>query len=152
MKEKVAWSCHGGVGNPTHLGEWVLAVAKNRNEEQLAETLSGLESAVRAAQARLDQEIRAGVGDPDCNPRHQIEALKFLRQVTDATFILEKPDAAYYLAPPEGNTVAELVAYMKKNGLHFAPATVGGERYYVALHRAFADEVTRIKGSSSNDR
>jgi hypothetical protein len=131
-----------------------LALAKDRDQEKLDQTLDGLESAVRACQARLDREIHDGVNDPDCNPRHQIEGLKFLRQVTDATFILEKPDAAYYLNPLQGNTVAELVGYMKKNGLTFAPATVGCERAYVALHRALADEVNRIKNqeSPSNNR
>jgi hypothetical protein len=132
----------------------VLAMAKQRNEEELHGTLDQLESAVRVCETRLDQEIRAGVGDPDCNPRHQIEVMKFLRQVTDATFVLERPDAAYYLNPVQGNTVAEMVAHMKKNGLRFAPATVGSERAYVALHRALADEVTRLKNmeSPSNNR
>jgi len=126
-----------------------LALAKDRSQEEMAATLGDLESAVRACEARLDREIREGVGDPDCNPRHQIEGMKFLRKVTDATFILEKPDAAYYLTPLEGNTVAELVAYMKKNGLQFAPATLGCERYYYALHRALADEVSRIKNQET---
>ena len=68
--------------------------------------------------------------------------------------MLERPDAAYYLTPLQGRTVAELVAHMKKNGVRFAAATVGCERYYVALHRALADEVTRLKGleTPSNSR
>jgi hypothetical protein len=65
-------------------------------------------------------------------------------------FGLEQPDAAYYLNPLQGRTVAELVDYMKKNGIRFAPATNGCERFYVSLHRALASEVTRLQSSSSS--
>jgi hypothetical protein len=132
-----------------------LALAKERDQAEMAEVLDGLERAVRECDARLNQEIRRGESDPDCNPRHQIEVMSFLKQVIDATFILRKPEAAYYLTTPlEGKTVADLVAHMKKNGLRFAPATAGSERYYVALHRALADEVTRLKNleTPSNNR
>jgi len=125
-----------------------LALAHQRNQEEMSKVLDDLEAAVRACQARLDQEI-ASANDPDCNPRHQIELMKFLREVINATFILRKPDAAVYFVPLQGKTVAELVAHMNSKGLSFAPATVGCERYYIALHRALAKEVTRVKNAET---
>jgi hypothetical protein len=122
-----------------------LALSTDRDQAEMARVLDDLEKTIRCCERRLDEEMRAGVEDPECSPRHQIDARKFFRQLTDTVFLLEKPDAAAYLAPLQGRTVAELVAHMKKNGLSFAPATVGCERYYVALHRALADEVTRIR-------
>ena len=111
-----------------------LALAPQRNQEELAEVLTSLDRAVRVCEEQLDQEIRTSVADPDCNPRHYIEGRRFLKQVVDTTFILEKPNAADFLVPLQGKTVAELVAHMKKKGLHFAPATVGCESSYVSLH------------------
>ncbi len=126
-----------------------LALGRKTSQEKMAEVLDGLEAAVRTCQARLDQEIRAGLNDADCNPCHWIETNRFLKEVVDATFILKRSDAATYFEAPEGKTVADLVAYMKMKGLHFAPAAVDDERYYVALHRALADEVTRLKNQET---
>lgn len=109
------------------------------------EVLHDLRAVVKVCDTRLGEEIRNGTSDAGWNTRHYIEGLRFLKQVGDAIFLLEKPDAAFYLKPLEGKTVAELVAYMKKEGVRFAPATEGCERYYVALHRALADEVTRLQ-------
>jgi hypothetical protein len=122
-----------------------LARAPVRDQDAMGAALDGLESAVRACETQLDQEIARTVGDPDCNPRHYMAGRKFLRTVIDATFALQNQDAAFYFKPPEGGTVAELVGYMKKNGLEFAPATPGGERAYRALHGALADEERRVR-------
>jgi hypothetical protein len=122
-----------------------LARSRDRDQAEMGAVLDGLEAAVRECEARLDREIKNTVGDPDCNPRHYIEGRKFLKSVIDATFALQGSEAAFYLNPPEGKTVADLVGYMKKHGLRFAAATPGTERYYTALHRALADEVSRIR-------
>jgi hypothetical protein len=115
--------------------------------------LADLRGRVAACLDRCDREFRKmglGYADPAWNTRHFVEAKRFLRQLDDAIFGMEQPDAAYYLNPLQGQTVAELAAYMKKNGIRFAPATVGCERYYVSLHRALAAEVTRLQSSSSS--
>jgi hypothetical protein len=99
---------------------------------------------VAACQEHIRSETKRGTNDADWSPRHYIDAKRFLGEVDGALMVLERPDAAYYLSPLQGNTVAEVVASMKKSGIRFAPATVGCERFYVALHRALADEVTRL--------
>jgi len=107
-----------------------------------AQQLAALRQCVHASEQRVRSWSKRD--DSAWNPRHCVEAKRFLRQVSDAFVILEKPDPAYYFGPLHGKTVSELVAYMKKRGVRFAPATAGCEPYYVALHRALADEVTRL--------
>jgi hypothetical protein len=88
--------------------------------------------------------------DSQWRPQHFSEALRYLQEVAEAVRALEQPNAAFYLDPLQGRTVAELVTHMKKKGLAFAPATTGGERSYVALHRALAREATRLLPPSSH--
>jgi hypothetical protein len=122
-----------------------LALLRQSRPQNDPGLLTDLRRRVAACLKRIDDEVRSGVEDPAWNDRHYIDARRTLKYVKDAIFVLEKPDAAYYLAPLQGKTVAELVAYMKKEGVHFAPATEGDGRHYIALHRALADEVTRLK-------
>jgi hypothetical protein len=79
----------------------------------------------------------------DESPTVLVGARRFVRQLQDVRSMLgdSTENAAFYLRPLEGRTVAELVGYMKTNGLQFAPATTGCERYYAALRQALADEV-----------
>lgn len=110
------------------------------------ETLLELRRSVAACSKHLDEEWARDDVDPAWNLRHFTEANRFLKEdVRAAARTLERPDAAMLLKPLRGATVAELVAHMKKEGLRFAPATVGCERYYIALHRALADELTRLQ-------
>jgi hypothetical protein len=54
---------------------------------------------------------------------------------------LRQPDAAGYFSPtysPKVKTVQELVRYMTKNDLRFAPATTGDEAAYLVFYRALA--------------
>lgn len=83
--------------------------------------------------------------DPAWNSGHFTETNRFLKDVHAAVRTLESPNAAMLLNPLRGATVAELVAHMKKKGIRFAPATVGCDTYYIALHRALAGELTRLK-------
>ncbi len=94
---------------------------------------------------QFDREWASPDVDPAWNERHFTEANRFLKDVRAAVYVLEKPNAAMFLNPLRGATVAELVGHMKKEGIRFAPATLGCERYYIALHRALADELTRLK-------
>jgi hypothetical protein len=107
--------------------------------------LRELRQHVAECKKRIDNELASGVEDTAWNLRHYMEASRFLRDVNDAIYVLEKPNAAMYLNPLQGATVAELVAHMKKKGIRFAPALTGDEQHYIALHRALADEVTRLQ-------
>jgi hypothetical protein len=121
------------------------ALAPSTYAERLHEVLLDLSRRVADLQTRIAAGLKKGGDDPAWNPRHFVEAMKFLKDMADAIVILEKPDAGYYLKPLQGSNVAELVTHMKKQGIRFAAATNGDEQYYVALHRALADEVRRLK-------
>jgi hypothetical protein len=111
------------------------------------ELLRELRRLVDACRERVNNLERSGVDDPTWKPPGDyIEAMRTLQQVSDAIFALKKPNAADYLIPLQGNTVAELVAHMKDKGIRFAPATEGCAPAYIALHGALAAEVTRLKG------
>jgi hypothetical protein len=108
------------------------------------ETLTELRQRLDDLTRRVEQSARADrVGA--CTPSDYVRAARALRDVRAAAQMLEEPEAKYYLNSLEGKTVAELVSYMKKNGLSFAPATAGCERAYIALHRALADEYNRLE-------
>jgi hypothetical protein len=94
---------------------------------------------------RLRGGLRAG-GDPSWNCRYYREAQRFLDQVDDSITAMEKRDASAYFTSLQGNNVAELVAYMKKEGVDIAPATLGSERSYRALYKALANELRRVRG------
>jgi len=114
--------------------------------------LHELRQRVRECREHLRQQLRSKEPeDPDWNMLHYADARRFLSDVESSVAALERPDAAFYLAPLEGQTVAELVVYMKKHGVQFAAATPGCERFYVTLHTALADEVRRLGPSSSGD-
>jgi hypothetical protein len=128
-----------------HLTEAKRQALLRASSTQNPELLGELGQTVAACRQRADQEFRGGGDDTARTWRHYVDAKRFLQHVDNAIFVLEQPDAAYYLNPLQGKTVAELVAHMKKEGVRFAPATAGGERAYAALHRALADEVRRLK-------
>ncbi|HZU34938.1 MAG TPA: hypothetical protein VFA18_03465 [Gemmataceae bacterium] len=110
--------------------------------------LHDLQQQVTEFDARAKHELLTGTFDPECNDRNYVEARRFLNQVRDTLEGLKQPEAAYYLKSLQGKTVAELVAYMHKHGIRFAPGTFGCERYYKMLHSAFADEAKRLQGSA----
>jgi hypothetical protein len=80
----------------------------------------------------LSKDLESSVGD--LSPSQYIEARRFLGQVRDAIRGLSDPKAASWA--PRGQTVGELVDYLRSNGLEFAPATEGDERAYNALYQA----------------
>ena len=107
--------------------------------------LAELRQRVAACKKSIDAEWSSGGYDVTWNTRHYTEANRFLKQVGDAVYTLEQPEAAMLLIPLRGATVAELVANMKREGVRFAPATQGCDRYYIALHAVLADELTRLQ-------
>jgi hypothetical protein len=67
------------------------------------------------------------------------EAKTYLKQLDEAVAILKKGTAAKFIngdVTPRARTVAELVAFMSRTGLRFAPATANERAAYTALHQA----------------
>jgi len=86
---------------------------------------------------KINKSLVRNVGD--LPPSQYIEAKRFLGHFDDAIKALQQPDAGnYFTKKIRAKSVAELVDYMTKNGLQFAPAVAGDEGAYVAVHRGLA--------------
>jgi len=75
----------------------------------------------------------------ELTPSQYIDAKRYLRQVNEAIRGLQHPKAVNFFSNTwnaKGKTVAELVDFMRKEGLNFAPATTGDEASYNALYHA----------------
>jgi hypothetical protein len=110
-----------------------------------ATQLIELRERVDRLEDRLRDEVRSGK-TANWRPGQYVAALRSLNELKDSLAILERPDAATYLNPLKGKTIAELVAYMRTNGLNFAAATWGDERFYTALYYAMRDELKHAGG------
>jgi hypothetical protein len=89
---------------------------------------------------KLNQRLNDSVND--LSPSQYIEARRYLNQVGDAVAALSDPKVGSYFNQSwagKAKNVAELVNYLSKSGLRFAPATPGDEPAYNALYRALAD-------------
>jgi hypothetical protein len=67
------------------------------------------------------------------------EAKTYMKQLDDAVKVLKKGDAAEFIngnLTPKASTVGELVEFMSRRGLQFAPATGNEQAAYLALHKA----------------
>jgi hypothetical protein len=96
------------------------------------EDISDLEDSLKKMVDTLNASIN------DLSPTQYITAKRFLSQVQDAITAIKAPGAVNYFNGQwvaKGKKVAELVDYMKAQGLSFAPATPGGEGAYRALHQ-----------------
>ena len=99
------------------------------------EDLQTLDQTVKAMREKLASLIQE---TPD--PVY-IRAKRFVTDLQSGVKVLRQPDAAGYFSPvysPKAKTVQELVRYMTKNDLRFAPATTGGEAAYLVFYRALA--------------
>jgi len=76
-------------------------------------------------------------------PAQYLEGKRYLNQLEDAIKLLEHPKAANFLngtwTAKGKNRMAELIDYLGREGLVFAPAVSGDESAYQALHRKLAD-------------
>lgn len=96
-------------------------------------TVRELESTVD----KLEKLLRKKVNDLPFS--EYTEGKRYLTQLRDGLKALREPNAADFANGKfklKGNTVADLVEYMARNGLQFAPAVGGEENAYVAMHRA----------------
>lgn len=88
---------------------------------------------------KLRAMLKRNVGDLSFSQYN--ESKRYLNDLEEALKVLERADASSYVNgkfSAKGQNVKELVDYMKKNGLTFAPAVAGDEAAYVALQRAMA--------------
>jgi hypothetical protein len=114
------------------------SIPKAINEAARGETvnLQDLTGALTSMRSRLAEKIQ------DMPARDYIRAKRLLDQLDDAVRLLRQPDAGFYFNQTyaaKGQTVAQLVQYMTRHGLQFAPAVEGGEPAYAALHQALAE-------------
>jgi hypothetical protein len=107
---------------------------------------------------KLNERLNDSVND--LSPSQFIEARRYLNQVGDAVAALSDPKVGGYLNQNwagKAHNVAELVNFMSRSGMRFAPATPGDEPAYNALYRALADfdagmQVAQKPASSSSSK
>jgi hypothetical protein len=97
-------------------------------------------------QGQLSDELRSGREDLGWNDGQYVAAKRSLNELKDVLVLLDTKDAAFYFKPVQGKNVADMVHYMKANGLYFAPATTGDERFYTALYDVMRDELKSVGG------
>jgi hypothetical protein len=101
---------------------------------------AGTLNEIMAAANRMHDQLVSSI--KDLPPSQYMEAKRFLGNLDAAIKVLRQPDAGDYFTQKyaaKGKNVAELVDYMTKKGLKFAPAVDGDEAAYSALHRALVN-------------
>src|SRR5262249_17054023 len=116
-----------------------------------AGTLRDMMEDVRKLRAKVSANIN------DLTPSQYSSAVRFLNQLDDAFKALQQPDIADFLGQKymaQGKTVGDLLDFMMRKGLSFAPAVSGDEGAYQALQNhlvGFANSLQnadRAQGSS----
>jgi hypothetical protein len=73
----------------------------------------------------------------DMTPTESIRARRYLYEIDEAVKAMQDPNIANLLNQPlQGKNVAEVVDYMTKKGIKFAPSTQGTDDAYNMLHSA----------------
>jgi hypothetical protein len=114
-----------------------------------ADYVTDFRRALTELETLLRDEVRRGAGEGEWGPGDYVAAIRSVHELRDASAILKRPDAAFYLKPLKGDTVAEVVQHMQDEGLTFAPAVYGEERYYDAFYKAMRNELGRVGGVPS---
>ncbi len=114
-------------------------------------TLNDLDADLKKLRNALDENVGS------MSPDQYTEASRYLRQVEHAVTALKSPNAVNYIDKWKlrAKNVAELVQFMRENGLSFAEATPGDEPAYIALYHALADydyKVARLAGSGADTK
>lgn len=111
---------------------------------------------IKADFAEMSKLLSDNAGD--LSPAQYIEAKRFLNQLSEAIRSLSDPKAVNYFNGKwvaRGKNVAELVSFLTKEGLVFAPASPGDESAYNALYvamRNYEAALQSSKGLSTEDR
>lgn len=116
-------------------------LANNLNPD----TLQAMTDAVAALDAQIDQDVST------LTPNDFIKAKRYLNELKGSLKTIQDPNAVNYATrkwSAKGNSVAEMVADMSRQGLKFAPATQGDEAAYTALYRALVTYDVNLAGST----
>lgn len=88
---------------------------------------------------KMESKLRSNIAD--LTPDEYTSSKRFLTQLSQSVKTMEDPNASNYVSrkwAARGNSVAELVDEMTRNGLKFAPAVSGQEPSYSTLYAAMA--------------
>lgn len=110
------------------------AVKETSNDELTPATLRALQGATNTLSNKIDQAGRESMALNDL-----IQSQRFISDLRAATNALQSSTASSALNrkfAAQGRSVGDLVSFMTKNGLRFAPASQGDEGVYRALHQA----------------
>jgi hypothetical protein len=108
-----------------------------------AGTIRDMMEDVRKLRAKVSANIN------DLTPSQYIEANRLLNQFEDAMKALQQPDVGDYLGQKymaQGQTVGDLLDFMMRKGLSFAPAVGGDEGAYQALHNSLVGFAGSLQG------
>jgi hypothetical protein len=144
-----------GKGSGANLGvlsagkmDWPLALRGPQQQEvdkaiskAVSDTLAGTltfqeYNAAAKGVAKLRQDAQTAWNAEQIDTAAYIESKRFLESLSNGLEVLKRPDAAKYLGggfKATGNTVAELVVNMSRQGLSFAPALPGEEAAYYGV-------------------
>lgn len=114
------------------------AATQARNGRIDAGTLDAISSKLHQVEGRLPQLAK----EPLVTPHSFAMARNFIKECDALMVVLQSPDGPRYFNgqySAKGRNVAELVDYMKNNGLFFAAASGGAEAEYNAVYRALRD-------------
>jgi hypothetical protein len=128
------------------------AMAQIRSNQEVADTLAALHGKVDELRALLKKRVN-DLPTPD-----YLTANRYLGELEDGLTVLGQGNAAAYvvgkiaLDPHKIKTVQDLVQFMSKRGLKFAPSLRGEEGSYVALQRclALADQTGQSRADLDN--
>jgi hypothetical protein len=108
------------------------ALKETQGDELSPATLRELKATIGNIDSSLDQKA------PEMSIPDSIQARRYVDELKDAVRALENPNASKTLnntMKPQGRSVGDLLSYMTRTGLRFAPALQGEEGQYRALHQ-----------------
>ncbi|MBL8797377.1 MAG: hypothetical protein JNM56_25975 [Planctomycetia bacterium] len=112
-----------------------------------AQALDKLNQTIAQLRTRLRENVR------EMSSTDYIASLRFVNQLRDSMRALQSPSAANYFDAwtLTARSVGELIEQMTQKGLQFAPAVIGNEAYYTALHDALATYTSGLPWESLQD-
>ena len=109
----------------------VKAVSEARSGRVSAKTIQGLIDVEDSLRATLKDHVN------DLTPTHGIQARRYINELHDTIGTLQDKNVSKYVGgawTPQGNTMAELVNNMMRQGLKFAPCADGDDSYQNEAH------------------
>jgi hypothetical protein len=108
------------------------ALKEVQSDELTPATVRGMRNTLAAFDKTLETKA------PEMSIGDSIQARRYVDELKASVKALEHPNANNYLNKkwtPQGRSVGDLVMYMTRNGLRFAPALQGEEGPYRAMHQ-----------------